>query len=75
MTGNRAITCGTNWNLFINVKLLMVNGVLPYFLTSTGSNGAASMTGRENGLLKKIIQNLSHVICIHCVAHNTELVF
>jgi len=27
------------------------------------------MNGRENGLLKKIIQNLSHVICIHCVAH------
>jgi len=55
--------------------LLIVNGLLLYFLTSNGSNGAASMTGRENGLLKKIIQNLSHVICIYRVAQNTELVF
>ena len=52
----------------------MVNGVLPYFLNSNGSNSATSMTGRESGLLKKIIQNLSHVICIR-VAQNTELVF
>jgi len=44
MAGNRAKTCGTNLSLFIKYKLLMVNGVLPYFLTSTGSNGAAGMT-------------------------------
>ena len=51
----------------------MVNGVLPYFLTSTGSNGAAGMTRWEDGLLKKITQNPSHVICIHCVAYTVNL--
>jgi hypothetical protein len=51
----------------------MTNCVLFSFLTSTGSNGAARMAGRENGLLKKTIQNLSHVMCIDCVAHTLNL--
>jgi hypothetical protein len=42
-------------------------------LIGIGTDGAASLLGKEHGLIKKVRSNLSHVISVHCVAHRLNL--
>jgi hypothetical protein len=55
-------------------KELEEHGLLDLLLSSKqigiGAYGAANMIERENRLIQKIRQNLSHVVIgIHCAAH------
>lgn len=43
-------------------------------LVGFGSDGASVMMGRQNGVLKKIKDDVPHLIEMHCVAHRLELV-
>lgn len=42
-------------------------------LVGFGSDGASVMMGRQNGVLKKIKDDVPHLIEMHCVAHRLEL--
>ena len=42
-------------------------------LVGFGADGASVMMGRQNGVLKKIKDDVPHLIEMHCVAHKLEL--
>ena len=42
-------------------------------LVGFGADGASIMMGRQNGVLKKIKDDVPHLIEMHCVAHKLEL--
>ena len=60
-----AIGNGFNYASVVNWK----DGLVRF-----GSDGASVMMGRQNGVLKKIKDDVPHLIEMHCVAHRLELV-
>jgi hypothetical protein len=44
------------------------------FLSVFGSDGATYLIRSENGLIRKIMQNISHLICVLCLAHRLNLI-
>jgi hypothetical protein len=38
-----------------------------------GSDGASSMRGICEGLVAKLLHEVPHLLCIHCVAHHEAL--
>lgn len=60
----QAIDNGFNYANVINWK----DGLVGF-----GADGASVMMGRQNGVLKKIKDDVPHLIEMHCVAHKLEL--
>jgi hypothetical protein len=50
-----------------------LNWLLSSHLIGISTDGAASISGAENGLIQKIRQNISHLTGVHCVAHMLNL--
>ena len=50
-------------------RLLSEMDLSKYKMMGFGSDGASSMRGIHEGLASKLLREVPHLLCIHCMAH------
>ena len=50
-----------------------INWLVEQLLLGVGSDGAANMIAKENGLAAKIKRNVTNIISLHCIVHRLNL--
>ena len=54
-------------------RLLFEMKLSKHQMVSFGSDEASSMRGIHEGLASKLLREVPHLLCIHCVAHHEAL--